>query len=138
VKRIAFSALALSALVDCAWADGGAAALTPAFGLLQTVLGLAFVIALIFATGWVMRRIAPHGVTRGPIRIIASAAIGPRERVVLVRCQNEILTLGVAPGHVSLLQTRPVTDDVQSVPGMPAPIPFGERLRALLKRPAAN
>ncbi|HEY5366391.1 MAG TPA: flagellar biosynthetic protein FliO, partial [Casimicrobiaceae bacterium] len=41
------------------------------------------------------------------IRIIATQALGQRERVVLVEIADQWLVLGVAPGQVSALSTLP-------------------------------
>jgi flagellar protein FliO/FliZ len=85
-------------------------AVTPdASGLLRATLGLAVVLALIFAAGWVMRRIAPTrpGAGHGPLRIVGAQALGARERVVLVEVGEQWLVLGVAPGNVRGLATLP-------------------------------
>ena len=71
-------------------------------GLLQATLGLALVLGVIVAFAWVARRLAP-GTVRGtgvPLTIIASQAVGQRERVVVVEVADQWLVLGVAPGRV--------------------------------------
>jgi flagellar protein FliO/FliZ len=85
------------------------AELTPdAGGLLRATLGLALVLALIFAVGWLMRRIAPaRGGGQGPLRIVGSQALGARERVVLLEVGDQWLVVGVAPGNVRSLGTLP-------------------------------
>jgi flagellar protein FliO/FliZ len=136
MKRVVLSALLLGAPLTHAYADGSAA-VSPALGLLQTLLGLAVVIGLIFATSWLMRRVAPQGMNRGPIRVVASAAVGPRERVVVVRFEGDLLTLGVAPGHVVLLQSKSLPEDTP-VAGDPVGEPaFAARLKKLLVRSPA-
>ena len=81
------------------------AAGTPELGasLLQMMFGLAAVIALLFGCLWVIRRL---GAARGggaTIKVLGAAAVGPRERVVLVGIGDDVLVLGVAPGSVSKL-----------------------------------
>ena len=44
---------------------------------------------------------------RSPIKLIATQAVGQRERVVLVEVADQWLLLGVAPGQVTALQTLP-------------------------------
>ena len=80
------------------------ASFTP--GLLQATFGLAIVLALIWGAAWLLRRVAPSGSgARSPIKIIASQAVGQRERVVLVEIADQWLLVGVAPGQVTALQT---------------------------------
>lgn len=76
-------------------------------GLLRATLGLALVLAVIFAIGWLMRRVAPARGGQGPLRIVGAQALGARERVVLVEVGEQWLVLGVAPGNVRGLATLP-------------------------------
>lgn len=84
-------------------------------GIGQATLALLVVLAAIFAIAWIARRL--RGMTRGGsqgIDVLAQAAVGPRERVVIVRVGNTRLLLGVAPGRVTHLHELPA--DV-SLPG---------------------
>jgi flagellar protein FliO/FliZ len=104
---IRVAALAFSAIPLCARA-ADATALPDAGGVWRAMLGLAIVLALIFATGWVMRRIAPaRAGGDGPLRIVASRALGARERIVLVEVAEQWVMVGVAPGNVRSLATMP-------------------------------
>jgi len=68
------------------------------------VAGLLLVLAIIGAIAWALKRFAFHpGTASGAIKIIASAAVGQRERIVLVEVENTRLVLGVAPGRVNTL-----------------------------------
>ena len=88
-------------------ADAGEIA-PDAGGLLRAVVGLALVLGLIFAAGWVMRRIAPaRAGGTGPVRVVGSQAVGTRERVVLLEIGDQWLVVGVAPGSVRGLATLP-------------------------------
>ena len=78
---------------------------TPELGasVLQMLFGLAVVIALRFACLWLSRRLsAPRG-GGAAIKVLGAAAVGPRERVVLVELGEQVLVLGVAPGSVTRL-----------------------------------
>ena len=78
---------------------------TPELGasVLQMLFGLAVVIALLFACLWLIRRLsAPRG-GGAAIKVLGAAAVGPRERVVLVQLGEQVLVLGVAPGSVTKL-----------------------------------
>lgn len=79
-----------------------------AAGLLQAGFGLAVVIGLIFAFAWVARRfgLQASGSNR-VLKVVSSAMVGQRERVVVVEIGDSWLVLGVAAGQVSALHTMP-------------------------------
>jgi len=102
----AYGACATHALAQAASAEA-AAPLDMGTGLVQTLAGLALVLALIFAATWLIRRISPSGRPNALLRVVASLTIGQRERVVLIEVGDQWLLLGVAPGAVRALQTLP-------------------------------
>jgi flagellar protein FliO/FliZ len=74
----------------------------------QLLFGLAVVIALVFASLWLLKRLsAPRGEAAGLLRVVAGTAVGPRERVVIVEVGSNWLVLGVAPGRVTALAELP-------------------------------
>ena len=86
------------------------AAPTPDFGanLLQLSLSLAAVIAMIFGTLWLMKKLSQQrGDGNAMMRVVAGTAVGARERVVIVEVGSTWLVLGVAPGRVSALAEIP-------------------------------
>lgn len=116
--------------VDSACAQGTNALPSPTFGILNAIAGLAVVIALIFAIAWLMRRMGgPAGFQKGPMHILGATSVGQRERVVLVRYQDSVLVLGVAPGQVTLLKESAAPPDT-GVVHQPAFPSFIARLRA--------
>lgn len=102
--------------------------------VVQLLLGLALVLALLFASLWLLKRLAaPRGEAAGLMRIVAGTAVGARERVVVVEVGTTWLVLGVAPGRVSALAEMPrATLPPQAE--MPQPKDFAARLRQLLDR----
>lgn len=73
-------------------------------GMLKMVAGLLLVLTMIGAIAWALKRYAFHPTAAaGAIKIIASAGVGQRERIVLVEIENTRLVLGVAPGRVNTL-----------------------------------
>jgi flagellar protein FliO/FliZ len=78
--------------------------------MLQFALGLAAVLGLILAAGWVMKRTAIGKSAPGMIRVVAGAAVGQRERVVIVDVADARIVLGVAPGRVTTLHTIPLAE----------------------------
>jgi flagellar protein FliO/FliZ len=105
-----------------------------ATSLLQTTLGLALVLALIVAVAWIAKRFAPGSVRGGAsLAIVASQAVGQRERVVVVEVGDQWLVVGVAPGHVSSLGMLPKGE---APPPVPASASFAGALsRALARKP---
>jgi len=102
--------------------------------LLQMVISLALVLALLVGTLWLMRRLRiGQGSAGGVVKIIASAAVGPRENIVVVEVGDDWLVLGVAPGTVSLLQSRP--RGTLNEADRTAPAAFASRLFDALKQP---
>jgi len=75
--------------------------------MLQFALGLALVLGLIVAAGWFMKRFSIGPSASGLVRVVAGAAVGQRERVVIVEVGDTWMVLGVAPGRVSALHTMP-------------------------------
>lgn len=79
-----------------------------AAGLLQAGLGLALVVGMIFLCAWVARRFGLQQSGSGPLlKVVSSAMVGQRERVVVVEIGGQWLVLGVASGQVRALHTLP-------------------------------
>lgn len=100
----------------------------------QLLFGLAVVIALVFASLWLLKKLsAPRGEAAGLLRVVAGTAVGPRERVVVVEVGGSWLVLGVAPGRVTALADLPRGESPQA----PAPAQaadFAGRLRQMIDR----
>ena len=87
--------------------------------VIQMLIGLAVVLAMMVGSLFLLKRLTmPRGPASGLMRVVAGAAVGQRERVVLVEVGSKWRVLGVAPGAVSMLTEVPRQD-------MPAP-PAGE------------
>jgi flagellar protein FliO/FliZ len=130
----------------------GAVGLLPAFALaadaqplpapavsagsvLQMLLGLAIILGFVFALSWLVRRLGTHGAgPSGAIKVLAAAAVGQRERVVLVEVAGTWLVVGVAPGRVSALHTMPRTELPQPPAAAPGSVPFADRLKRMLEQ----
>ena len=140
VARCAEEAPAAAAAPKAFAAPGTASSLPSgtAGGIGQATLALLLVLVAIFAIAWIARRM--RGMARGGgqgIDVIAQAAVGPRERVVIVRVGTTRLLLGVAPGRVSALHELPadVTIDAGTGPvtGAAKFPTFVDSLRAVMK-----
>ncbi|MDZ7804171.1 flagellar biosynthetic protein FliO [Thiohalophilus sp.] len=99
----------------------------------QMVLGLLFIIALIFGMGWFIRRLGTfNSVASGNLKLLGGLSLGQREKIVLVQVGEIQLLVGVAPGQVRTLHVldKPVSD------ASPQPMSsgFAEKLNQLLKQ----
>lgn len=102
----------------------------------QLTLSLAAIVALIFALSWIVKRLklgTPR--SRGEIAVIDELALGPRERVVLVRVGDAQVLLGVGSGGVVGLRPLDKPIAVKESPEGPA---FADRLREIMKRPGGS
>jgi len=99
--------------------------------LVQLLLGLLLVIASIFVLAWLMRRIQQIG-PRGnqAIKLVASQALGPRDRLLLVQVGGEQVLLGISAGRIAPLHV--LKEPVSLEAAEPATPEFAQRLMELL------
>lgn len=111
----------------------------------MTMLGkaaaaLIVVIVVILVLAWLVRRFNLHqGVAGQHLQVVASAAVGQRERVVVVELDGTWLVLGVAQNQVNLLDKRPVPADrvASEQRSGSSHQPFATRLARAFQRNAA-
>ncbi|WPC06609.1 flagellar biosynthetic protein FliO [Pseudomonas benzenivorans] len=126
IGSLPLTALAAESAAAPSLAEGGMAG-----QLVQLLLGLLLVIGLIFLLAWLMRRvqqITPRG--GQVIKILASQALGPRDRLVLVQVGQEQILLGLTPGRITPLHV--MAEPVHLPDGQPASTEFAQRLMELL------
>ena len=128
---LALSGFCLDAAVAAAPPTGAASAV-PAGSVVQVVVGLAVVAGL----AWLLKRFSGlRGAGTGLIRIVGGAAVGQRERIVLVEVGSTWLLGGVAPGQVRALHTMPKTESAAAPEAAePADQGFASRLRRMLEK----
>ncbi|WP_339906251.1 flagellar biosynthetic protein FliO [Pseudomonas guineae] len=99
--------------------------------LVQLLLGLLLVIGLIFLLAWLMRRVQQI-VPRGGqvIKVMATQALGPRDRLVLVQVGGEQVLLGLTPGNITALHV--MQEPVHLPDAEQASTEFAQRLMELL------
>lgn len=109
-----------------------------ASGLLQAGFGMAMVVGLIFLCAWLARRFGLQRLGGGHlVKVVSSAAVGQRERVVVVEVADTWLVLGVTPSQVNTLHTLPAQAQTQastataSAPATPVEL-FARKLRESL------
>ena len=97
----------------------------------QMLLGLLLVIGLIFMLAWLLRRVQQIGPRSNQvIKLLASQALGPRERLVLVQVGNEQVLLGLSAGRITPLHV--MKEPVHLADAEPATPEFAQRLMELL------
>lgn len=97
--------------------------------LVQVVGSLLVVFLCLFAVVFLLKRMNRLGSSSGAaLRVIASASLGQREKVVLLEAGEEQLLLGVAPGNVRMLHV--LAQPVELADGDENPARFADVLRA--------
>lgn len=104
--------------------------------MLKMVLGLIFVVILIFALAWLMRRYGAMGFGgSGDLRAVAGVAVGQKERVVLLQVGKRQILVGVAPGQVNMLHAIEKGDEIElSQEQQTAGKQFADKLKASMSR----
>ncbi|MBI4754683.1 MAG: flagellar biosynthetic protein FliO [Betaproteobacteria bacterium] len=107
-------------------------------GIVDMLVGLAVVIAVLFAGLYLLKRLqSSRGAAAGLLRVVGGTAVGARERVVVVEVDDTWLVVGVGPGRVSLLHSLPrpaQSDPGGSAPAQPAIPPFAAWMQKLTQR----
>ena len=100
--------------------------------LIRVVLSLGAIVALIFAAGWLTRRLQSRQFVGGRrLRCVESMSISARERVLLIEADGKRLLVGVGAGGVRALHVYDGTVPVETAP-VPVPVPpFAELLSRL-------
>lgn len=109
-------------------------------GLLQAGFGMAAVVGLIFLCAWLARRFGFQRLGSGQlVKVVSSAMVGQRERVVVVEVGSQWLVLGVTSSQVNMLHTLPAQAQpvaaspqaTQATPRSPVEL-FAQKLRESL------
>ncbi len=133
MKRLAIIAL-LAGAAQAAQASDAPVGLS-GMNVLQTVVGLLLVLAMIGAAAWMMRRLGQPAAGRERlISLVASTALGPRERAVIIEIEKQWLVLGVTANQVTLLHSMPGVARAEDPPQQG----FGALLDRALKRAPAS
>jgi flagellar protein FliO/FliZ len=97
----------------------------------QMLFGLLLVIGLIFLLAWLLRRVQRIGPrSTQVIKLLASQALGPRDRLVLVQVGSEQVLLGLSAGRITPLHV--LKDPVHLPDSEPASAEFAQRLMEIL------
>jgi flagellar protein FliO/FliZ len=101
--------------------------------LAQLTLSLLAIVVLIFAISWLLKRFKvalPRG--GGDMAVLDQVAIGPRERIALVRVGDRQVLVGI--GAAGIVPLTPLAAPI-ALRDSTGNTPFAERLRDMMKRP---
>jgi len=104
--------------------------------LTSLIIGMVLVLAVIAATAWLLKRLAPRTYgSSSVLRVVAGAAVGPRERVVIVEIGATWLVVGVAPGCVNTLHQMPRATGGETAEASPGATPaFAQWLKKFTEK----
>ncbi|MGI9271266.1 MAG: flagellar biosynthetic protein FliO [Woeseiaceae bacterium] len=101
--------------------------------ILSLGASMLIVIGLVVALGWLYTRMRFTGGGSGDvINIVASRALGPKERIVLVDIANQQLLIGVTTMQIKTLHT--FGEPAIEIQDMAESSGFASKLRTALKR----
>jgi len=103
--------------------------------LLQTLLGLILVISIIAFLAWLLRRTGRFQMSaNGELKIIASLALGPRERAVLLQVGKQQLLVGITTQQIRTLHI--LDENVSTEPKRSEKISssFAEKLQHIMQQ----
>lgn len=107
--------------------------------LLQTIFALMFVLALLIALAWAMKRYGPKALGgNSKMRVVSSLNLGGRERIVLIEVADQWIVVGASPGRINALATLPRQEGdlptLSNAQNGPAAANFSEWLKQTIEK----
>ncbi len=107
--------------------------------VVQITVSLLLVLLVIILVAWLLKRmnLGQSGAS-GLMRVLGSAAIGQRERIVLVEVKDSCVLIGVGPGQIRTLHTFDTPENLDellnaSKPGIPQ-AKFAQLLNSVISK----
>jgi len=106
--RWAFSVVVLTPMSGHAQSGLSIGSITDTSDLPGIALSLTIVVAVIVLLAWIVRRTPLGAASRrsGPLKLIASLPVGPKERLLLVEAAGCELVVGVSPAGIFALHQK--------------------------------
>ncbi|MCG7598652.1 flagellar biosynthetic protein FliO [Halomonas sp. McH1-25] len=105
----------------------------------KTALALALVIAVILLCSAFLKRLGPGRTGHNRhLKVVASTAVGQRERVVIVDVEGTWLVLGVGGGEVTRLHEMPAPKQDESLPPPSETDGFASRFASAMRQNARS
>ncbi len=113
------------------FARPAASSVLPEQDYFKVIVTLIFIVGLIFACAWLIRRMS-GGVGMNPkhIQVVSVMPLGTREKLMIIRAASEYLLIGVTPNGIHTLHRFDEPIDLTD-PNHASP--FADRLKGLLK-----
>jgi len=103
--------------------------------LLETIIGLALILALIFALAWLIRRTGKFQTSsNGEIKMIAGLSLGQRERAVLLEIEGERILVGVTSQQIQTLHVLGQQNTSQETYDTDKYAQFDHQLQSMIKK----
>jgi len=100
--------------------------------VVSMVLGLVVVLALIFGSAWLVRRVnGVRGVNNSAMRIVSVLAVGQRERILLLEVGGRQVLIGVTAHNIRTLH---VFDEPVVTGSVKADSDFAAKLQVMLQK----
>jgi len=97
--------------------------------LVRVLLSLLGIVALIFAAGWMSRRLQARATPGGRrMRCVESMAVGARDRLMLIDADGKRLLIGVGQGGMRTLHVYEGVAPAPEAAPQPPIAPFGDVL----------
>lgn len=94
--------------------------------LLQTLFALVFVLGLLAALAWFVKRFNPRGVgSAANVRMVGALSLGARERIVVVEVGDQWIVVGASPGRINALATMPKQEGAEPQAAAAGAMPAG-------------
>lgn len=125
--------LSMFLAVSLGWAEESASSPLPGGGsdYFKLTLTLIFIVGLIFACGWLVRRMAGGtSFNNRHIKVLSVMPLGTREKLMLVKAFDDYLLLGVTTNNINTLHRF---DEPPDLTELPLASPFADRMKGLLK-----
>lgn len=102
---------------------------------LQVLFSLVLIVALIVAAAWFVKRLNVSSMkATGSLKIETSLAIGQKEKLLILRVENERILLGITPHHINFLHKLENSTEVESNTTRLEHKNFADKLNSLLVR----
>ncbi|KUJ71524.1 flagellar biosynthetic protein FliO [Thiomicrospira sp. WB1] len=117
---------------------GMTAGLEPSSYVSQIILSLIFILLIIFASAWLLKRFGRvQGVAGEAMKVLSVMSVGQKERIVLMQVGEQQLLVGVTTAKITLLKELDTPIEVNTR-GTLTSNAFANRLQEALSRTAAS
>ena len=131
VRYMRFFSLAFTLLLSMSAQAQPVTSMSSNMDYTKVLLVLVFIVGLIFACAWLMRRMSGGvGINQKHIQIVSVMPLGTREKLMIIKAAHEYLLIGVTPNGISTLHRYDEPIDMNNAIQRS---PFADRLKGLLK-----